>query len=80
MPKDERMRELISLQAIGLYTRSKRYATTLHCRWLKKGWSPHLTPRPAYHSTFGGPVSGFYPAGTATGLNGREIVSSYGIL
>ena len=51
MPKDERMRQLISLQAIGLTPIEARPGSIWLCRWRKKGLSLHPTPQPACHST-----------------------------
>jgi hypothetical protein len=69
MPKDERMRELISLQAIGLTPiESVRYYLAL--RMAEKGLvsAPNAAAGVPFH--IGGQPTGFYPVGNDTGLGG----------
>ena len=63
MPKDERMRELISLQAIGPDARSRRCATTWRCEWPRRDWSPRPTRRRACPYNIGGQPRGLLSAG-----------------
>jgi membrane protease subunit (stomatin/prohibitin family) len=71
MPKDERMRELISLQAIGLTPiEAVRYYLAL--QMAEKGLVSAPNAAAGLPFNIGGPVSGFYPAGTATGLPGEK--------
>jgi hypothetical protein len=71
MPKDERMRELISLQAIGLTPiEAVRYYLAL--QMAEKGLVSAPNAAAGLPFNVGGPVSGFYPAGTATGLPGEK--------
>ena len=67
LPKDERMRELISLQAIGLTPiEAVRYYLAL--RMAEKGLvsAPNAAAGVAFN--IGGQASGFYPLGAETGL------------
>ena len=67
LPKDERMRELISLQAIGLTPiEAVRYYLAL--RMAEKGLvsAPNAAAGVPFH--IGGQPSGFYPLGPETGL------------
>jgi len=76
MPKDERMRELISLQAIGVTPlEAVRYYLAL--RMAEKGWSPPQRRRRSalQHR---GPATGFYPLGPETGLQGVKTVEKPG--
>jgi len=71
MPKDERMRELISLQAIGLTPiEAVRYYLAL--QMAAKGLVSAPNAAAGLPFNIGGPVSGFYPAGPATGLTGEK--------
>src|ERR1700756_584783 len=68
MPKDERMRELISLQAIGLSPiEAVRYYLAL--RMAEKGLVSAPNAAAGLPFNIGGQMSGFYPAGAATGLS-----------
>ena len=69
LPKDERMRELISLQALGLSPQEAiRYYLAL--RMAEKGLvsAPNAAAGVAF--TIGGPAGGFYPLAAETGLPG----------
>ena len=70
MPKDERMRELISLQAIGLSPiEAVRYYLAL--KMAEKGLVS--APNAAAGVPFNvGPATGFYPVGAETGLPGGK--------
>jgi hypothetical protein len=71
MPKDERMRELISLQAIGLTPiEAVRYYLAL--RMAEKGLVSAPNAAAGVPFNIGGQMSGFYPAGAATGLPGEK--------
>jgi hypothetical protein len=71
MPKDERMRELISLQAIGLTPiEAVRYYLAL--RMAEKGLVSAPNAAAGVPFNIGGQVSGFYTAGAATGLPGEK--------
>ena len=61
MPKDERMRELISLQAIGLLP-SKRCAIIWRLRMAEKGLVSAPNAAAGLPFNIGGPATGFYPA------------------
>jgi len=66
MPKDERMRELISLQAIDLSPiEAVRYY--LRCEWLRRALCLRRMPRPAYRSA-SEPCRRLLSAGAETGL------------
>jgi membrane protease subunit (stomatin/prohibitin family) len=67
LPKDERMRELISLQAIGL-TPMEAVRYYLALRMAEKGLvsAPNAATGQAFN--IGGPATGFYPVGAETGL------------
>jgi membrane protease subunit (stomatin/prohibitin family) len=70
VPKDERMRELISLQAIGLSPiEAVRYY--LASRMAEKGLvsAPNAAAGLPFH--IGGPATGIYPVGSGTGLSGN---------
>jgi len=67
MPKDERMRELISLQAIGLTPiEAVRYYLAL--RMAEKGLVSAPNAAAGLPFNIGGQPSGFYPVGAETGL------------
>ena len=67
MPKDERMRELISLQAIGLSPiESVRYYLAL--KMAEKGLVSAPNAAVGVPFTIGGPTTGFYPVGPESGL------------
>jgi membrane protease subunit (stomatin/prohibitin family) len=67
MPKDERMRELISLQAIGLSPiESVRYYLAL--KMAEKGLVSAPNAAAGVPFIIGGPTAGFYPLGAETGL------------
>jgi membrane protease subunit (stomatin/prohibitin family) len=67
LPKDERMRELISLQAIGLTPmESVRYYLAL--RMAEKGLVSAPNAATGQPFNVGGPATGFYPVGAETGL------------
>jgi membrane protease subunit (stomatin/prohibitin family) len=67
MPKDERMRELISLQAIGLTPlESVRYYLAL--RMAEKGLVSAPNAAAGVPFNIGGPAGGFYQLGPETGL------------
>lgn len=70
MPKDERMRELISLQAMGLTPiEAVRYYLAL--KMAEKGLVS--APNAAAGLPFSiGPATGFYPVGAEAGLNGGK--------
>src|SRR3984957_9048306 len=71
MPKDERMRELISLQAIGLTPiEAVRYYLAL--RMAEKGLVSAPNAAAGVPFNIGGQMSGFYSAGAATGLPGEK--------
>jgi membrane protease subunit (stomatin/prohibitin family) len=71
LPKDERMRELISLQAIGLTPiEAVRYYLAL--RMAEKGLVSAPNAAAGLPFNIGGQMSGFYPAGAATGLPGEK--------
>jgi membrane protease subunit (stomatin/prohibitin family) len=70
MPKDERMRQLISLQAIGLTPiEAVRYYLAL--QMAEKGLVSAPNAAAGLPFNIGAPVSGFFPAGT-TGLPGEK--------
>jgi membrane protease subunit (stomatin/prohibitin family) len=67
LPKDERMRELISLQAIGLSPiEAVRYYLAL--RMAEKGLVSAPNAAAGVPFNIGGQPSGFYPVGAETGL------------
>lgn len=69
LPKDERMRELISLQAIGLTpVEAVRYYLAL--RMAEKGLVSAPNAAAGVPFFIGGEPTGFYPLGNATGLKG----------
>jgi hypothetical protein len=69
MPRDERMRELISLQAIGLTPiEAVRYYLAL--RMAEKGLVSAPNAAAGVPFQIGGPSTGFYPLGAETGLGG----------
>ena len=71
LPKDERMRELISLQAIGLSPiEAVRYYLAL--RMAEKGLvsAPNAAAGVPFH--IGGQPTGFYPVGVDTGVQGHR--------
>jgi len=73
LPKDERMRELISLQALGLSPlESVRYYLAL--RMADRGLvsAPNAAAGVPFH--IGGPASGFYSVGPETGLPGTVSI------
>lgn len=70
LPKDERMRELISLQAMGLSPiESVRYYLAL--RMAEKGLVSAPNAATGQPFNIGGPATGFYPLGAETGLSGK---------
>ncbi len=71
LPKDERMRELISLQAIGLSPiEAVRYYLAL--RMAEKGLVSAPNAAAGVPFNVGGQPSGIYPIGHETGLGGRS--------
>ena len=69
MPKDERMRELISLQAIGLSpVEAVRYYLAL--KMADKGLVSAPNAAAGVPFNIGGPQTGFYPVGAEAGLPG----------
>src|SRR6185437_2423353 len=67
MPKDERMRELISLQAIGLSPiEAVRYYLAL--KMAEKGLVSAPNAAAGVPFIIGGPTAGFYPVGAEAGL------------
>jgi membrane protease subunit (stomatin/prohibitin family) len=71
LPKDERMRELISLQAIGLTPiEAVRYYLAL--QMAEKGLVSAPNAAAGLPFNIGAPVSGFFPAGAPTGLPGDK--------
>jgi membrane protease subunit (stomatin/prohibitin family) len=67
MPKDERMRELISLQAMGLSPiEAVRYYLAL--KMAEKGLVSAPNAAAGVPFTVGGPTTGFYPVGAETGM------------
>ena len=71
LPKDERMRELISLQAIGLTPiEAVRYYLAL--RMAEKGLVSAPNAAAGLPFNIGGEPTGFYPLGNATGLAGTK--------
>ena len=50
LPRDERMRELISLQAMGLSADRGGALLSRASRWRRRAWSPRPTPRSARRS------------------------------
>ena len=71
MPKDERMRELISLQAIGLTPmESVRYYLAL--KMAEKGLVSAPNAAAGVPFNVGGPATGFYPLGAETGLSEKK--------
>ena len=67
LPKDERMRELISLQAIGLSPiESVRYYLAL--KMAEKGLVSAPNAAAGVPFIIGGPTAGFYPVGPEVGL------------
>jgi membrane protease subunit (stomatin/prohibitin family) len=72
LPKDERMRELISLQAIGLSPmEAVRYYLAL--RMAEKGLVSAPNAATGQPFNVGGPATGFYPVGAETGLPERGV-------
>ena len=72
MPKDERMRELISLQAIGLTPiEAVRYYLAL--RMAEKGLVSAPNAAAGLPFNIGGPATGFYPLGSAAGLHEEKL-------
>ena len=70
-PKDERMRELISLQAIGLTpTEAVRYYLAL--KMADKGLVSAPNAAAGVPFSIGGQATGFYPLGAEAGLPGRD--------
>src|SRR6202012_4504237 len=70
LPKDERMRELISLQAIGLSPiEAVRYYLAL--RMAEKGLVSAPNAAAGVPFQIGGQPTGFYPLGPATGLENK---------
>ena len=70
-PKDERMRELISLQAIGLSPmEAVRYYLAL--KMADKGLVSAPNAAAGLPFSIGGPATGFYPVGAEAGLNGGK--------
>jgi membrane protease subunit (stomatin/prohibitin family) len=70
LPKDERMRELISLQAIGLSPiEAVRYYLAL--RMAEKGLVSAPNAAAGVPFAIGSPTAGFFPLGPETGLPGR---------
>jgi hypothetical protein len=68
VPKDERMRELISLQAIGLTPiEAVRYYLAL--RMAEKGLVSAPNAAAGLPFQIGGPAAGVYPLGSDTGLS-----------
>jgi membrane protease subunit (stomatin/prohibitin family) len=67
LPKDERMRELISLQAIGL-TPMEAVRYYLALRMAEKGLVSAPNAATGQPFNVGGPATGFYPLGAETGL------------
>ena len=71
MPKDERMRELISLQAIGLSPlQAVRYYLAL--RMAEKGLVSAPNAATGQPFSIGGPAAGVYELGPETGLPGEK--------
>ena len=71
MPKDERMRELISLQAIGLTPiEAVRYYLAL--KMAEKGLVSAPNAAAGVPFSIGGPATGFYPLGSETGMSGGK--------
>lgn len=71
MPKDERMRELISLQAIGLTPiEAVRYYLAL--RMAEKGLVSAPNAAAGVPFSIGGPAAGFYQLGQETGLPAKK--------
>ncbi len=71
LPKDERMRELISLQAIGLTPmESVRYYLAL--KMAEKGLVSAPNAAAGVPFNVGGPATGFYSMGAETGLDGGK--------
>jgi membrane protease subunit (stomatin/prohibitin family) len=71
LPKDERMRELISLQAMGLTPiEAVRYYLALKMAEMGLVSAPNAAAGVPFN--VGGPVTGFYPAGAETGLGGAK--------
>ena len=67
MPRDERMRELISLQAIGLSPiEAVRYYLAL--RMAEKGLVSAPNAAAGQPFSIGGPATGFYPVGEGVGI------------
>jgi membrane protease subunit (stomatin/prohibitin family) len=72
MPKDERMRELISLQAMGLTPiEAVRYYLAL--RMAEKGLVSAPNAAAGLPFYIGGQPTGFYPLGAATGLHDDKL-------
>jgi membrane protease subunit (stomatin/prohibitin family) len=72
LPKDERMRELISLQAIGLSPiEAVRYYLAI--RMADRGLVSAPNAAAGVPFQIGGPATGFYPLGTETGLAAPEL-------
>ena len=71
MPKDERMRELISLQALGLTPiEAVRYYLAL--RMAEKGLVSAPNAAAGVPFMIGGQTAGFFPVGPETGLPGER--------
>ena len=71
LPKDERMRELISLQAMGLTPiEAVRYYLAL--RMAEKGLVSAPNAAVGMPFTIGGQQTGFYPVGAEAGLSGEK--------
>src|ERR1700742_64911 len=74
MPRDERMRELISLQAIGLTPiEAVRYYLAL--RMAEKGLVSAPNAAAGVPFDIGGPATGVYPVGPEAGLGGGALRS-----
>lgn len=71
MPKDERMRELISLQAIGL-TAMEAVRYYLALKMADKGLVSAPNAAAGVPFNIGGSATGFYPVGAEAGLNGGK--------
>jgi hypothetical protein len=71
VPKDERMRELISLQAIGLSPiEAVRYYLAL--RMAEKGLVSAPNAAAGLPFQIGAPATGIYPVGHEAGLSGNS--------
>ena len=71
MPKDERMRELISLQAIGL-TAMEAVRYYLALKMAEKGLVSAPNAAAGVPFNVGGPATGFYSVGAETGLSEKK--------